>query len=90
MSQQVEKLYEKAQSSPNNFSFDELCILVEGAGYEFDRQKGTSHKIYKHPKIRDRYDAMVNIQNDHGRAKSYQVKIVLGLIDKYNLLEGRR
>ncbi|MCK9594215.1 MAG: type II toxin-antitoxin system HicA family toxin [Candidatus Omnitrophica bacterium] len=81
------KIYEKACASSNNLSFLELCNLVEGAGFVFDRQKGTSHKIYKHPLIRDRIDAMVNIQDVHGKAKSWQVKVVLDLIEKYGLIK---
>lgn len=77
------KVYRKACNSANNLSFSELCCLVEGIGYVFDRQKGTSHLIYKHPEIKDRIDSLVNIQDDHGKAKPYQVKLILSLIEKY-------
>lgn len=82
----ISKIYAKARASANNISFSELCYLVEEAGFKFDRQRGTSHIIYKHPNIQDRFDAMVNIQDDHGRAIPYQVKLVLDLIEKYGLL----
>ena len=79
------KLYEKAYASPSSFTFSELCSLLEGAGFVFDRQKG-SHKIYKHPSIQNRLEGLVNVQNDHGKANAYQVKAALNLIDKYELL----
>ena len=82
----INKIYSKACASVNNITFSELCSLIEDVGFEFDRQKGTSHKIYKHPMIQDRLDSMVNAQDDHGKAKPYQVKIVLDLIEKYGLL----
>lgn len=91
MSPRSEDLYEKALVSPNNFTFAELCTLVEKVGFESKRQKGTSHRIYKHPLIHDPVDGygLINIQNVHGKAKPYQVRIVTGLIEKYSLLERR-
>ena len=79
------ELYERAQSSPNNFSFSDLCYLVEGLGYELKRSKG-SHRIYKCKKIHDRYDAMINVQDYNGKAKPYQVRKVLQIIEAYDLL----
>lgn len=83
----VEKIYRNAINSTSNVSFQDLCYLVEYVGFEKRRQKGTSHRIYKHPKIGDMQDAMINIQDDSGKAKSYQVEIALELIEKYNLLK---
>ena len=42
------------------------------------RQTGSSHRIYKTPWPGD---PRVNIQNDRGKAKTYQVKQVLRAID---------
>jgi hypothetical protein len=42
-------------------------------------QKGSSHRIYKTPW---QGDPRVNIQNDKGKAKAYQVKQVLKAIDR--------
>lgn len=41
------------------------------------RQVGTSHRVYKMPW---EGDPRVNIQDDHGRAKPYQVRQVLAAI----------
>ena len=76
------KLIARARQSANNLSFDELCFIVEHIGFVFDRQKG-SHRIYKGTS----YDMpIVNIQNCDGKAKPYQVKQVLDMIDRYDLV----
>ncbi len=43
------------------------------------RQKGSSHRIYKTPWPGD---PRVNIQNNKGKAKAYQVKQVLMAIER--------
>jgi hypothetical protein len=43
------------------------------------RRTGTSHAVFR---TRWQGDPRVNIQNDHGQAKAYQVKQVLTAIDK--------
>jgi hypothetical protein len=43
------------------------------------RQDGSSHRIFKTPW---RGDPRVNIQNDRGKAKAYQVRQVLKAIDR--------
>lgn len=43
------------------------------------RQSGTSHQVDKMPW---KGDPRVNIQNDHGKAKSYQVRQVLAAITR--------
>jgi predicted RNA binding protein YcfA (HicA-like mRNA interferase family) len=78
----LRKLYEAARTSPNNMSFRELRTLVEAAGYEFRRQKG-SHLFFVHPEFRD----VINIQGRRGKAKPYQVKQVLRRIEENGILE---
>ncbi|GAB3711019.1 toxin HicA [Nocardiopsis nanhaiensis] len=41
------------------------------------RRRGTSHRVYRIPWPGD---PRVNIQNDHGQAKAYQVRQVLAAI----------
>jgi hypothetical protein len=43
------------------------------------RQQGTSHRVYRMPWPGD---PRVNIQDDHGKAKPYQVRQVLAAIKK--------
>ena len=76
------KLYQKALGSPANFRFSDLVSLLRGAGYEFEKQKG-SHQFFRHPLTKDK----VNVQDDHGEAKPYQVRQVVAKIREFDLLE---
>jgi len=76
------KALEQMRASPKNFHFGDLCNVVAAHGYEEVRQKG-SHHIYQHPTRPDL--PMINLQDDNGRAKPYQVRQVLTIIDDYNL-----
>ena len=78
-----DKLYRKAKKSPGNLSFTEICSLAEHVGFEFRNQSG-SHKIYKHPKIKK----MLNFQPDKSKAKKYQAKQLVAIIENNNLMEG--
>lgn len=75
----LEKLLQKARASNNNVDFDDICKLAELAGFEFVRSNG-SHKLYRHNSI----SQLMNFQNDHGKAKPYQVKQLLNSIEKLN------
>jgi hypothetical protein len=70
------RLLTRARNSPGNLRFDEVCQLAECHGFVFARQKGTSHRIFKHPKLRD----VMNFQSDRGKAKAYQVRQLLDAI----------
>jgi len=77
----VPEIIERMRHAPAAVRFADLQRVCEhyfGAA----RQRGTSHAIYKTPWPGD---PRVNIQNDKGRAKAYQVRQVLQAIDK---LEG--
>ena len=51
------------------------------------RQSGTSHQVYKTPWPGD---PRVNIQNNKGQVKPYQVRQVLAAIDKLEQQAGGR
>jgi len=74
----IEKILEKMRLSPFNVRFRDVCSVC-GHYFGEPRQKGTSHRIFKVPWI---YPPLINIQNFKGKAKEYQVKQVLGAIDK--------
>lgn len=76
-----DKLLKKAQQSPNNLRFEELCQLAVCYGFVFDRQKG-SHHIYEHPKLRD----LMDFQPKDGRAKPYQINQLLEAIQDLGAL----
>lgn len=80
-----DKIFIKAKKSAENLTFKELCALAEYAGFEFRNQTG-SHKIFKHPKVK----RMINLQpdkNDKSKAKKYQTKELVELIEDFNLME---
>lgn len=74
----VEKIIAQMRTNPKGVSFQDLCKVCDSCFGEA-RQKGSSHRIYKTPW---QGDPRVNIQNDKGKAKAYQVKQVLKAIDR--------
>lgn len=78
------KLLDMMRQEPANVRFNDLCKVCEEY-FGKPRQSGSSHVIFKTPWPGD---PRVNIQNDKGRAKTYQVRQVLMAIDK--LKEERR
>ena len=79
-----EKLIKKARNSPNNLDFDDACALAESAGFvERKRTSGSSHRIYKHPEVRE----LLNLQEYNGKAKPYQVRQLLSLIEDLGMEE---
>jgi len=64
--------------NPRGIKFNDLCKVCDFY-FGSPRNEGTSHRVYKTPWAGD---PRVNIQNDKGMAKSYQVKQVLKAIDR--------
>ncbi len=77
---QRRKLLQKALSSPKNVRFSEMATLLEAFGFRLSRIKG-SHHIFVHPQVRE----LVNLQNVGGKAKPYQIRQLLRLVERYNL-----
>ncbi len=75
-------VYNELKKNPKNVHFNKLCSAAELFGFRFRGGKG-SHVIYR----RDGIKEMLNFQNIEGRAKPYQVRQLLKIIDKYNLLK---
>jgi hypothetical protein len=82
----IRKLYQKALNSPNNLDFNELRALAKGVGFIPRKRTGSSHEAFKHSEIKG-LKSLLNLQEDSGKAKPYQVRQLLELIDEYNLLE---
>lgn len=80
MTIKIDVILQKMRNNARNIRFLELCKVCE---YYFGspRQHGSSHCVYKMPW---QGDPRVNIQNNKGKAKPYQVKQVLQAIDKLN------
>ena len=66
------------RDNPKNVRFADLARLCD-AHFGEPRQKGTSHRVYRTPWPGD---PRVNIQNDKGKAKPYQVRQVVKAIEK--------
>ncbi|VVB86621.1 Uncharacterised protein [uncultured archaeon] len=74
--------YAELKENPKNVHFNRLCSTAELFGFVFRGGKG-SHRIYVRKGIRE----ALNFQNVGGWAKPYQVKQLLKIIDKYDLLK---
>lgn len=74
----IDELVSDMRRNPKNVRFADLCRVCEHF-FGAPRQVGTSHRVYKTPWAGD---PRVNIQDDHGKAKTYQVRQVLAAIDK--------
>ncbi len=75
---QIEKLLNEISNNPANVKFTDLCRVCEHY-FGKARQSGSSHRIYKTPW---QGDPRVNIQNNKGKAKAYQVKQVIKAIER--------
>jgi len=63
-----------------NVSFSDMVNLVEGFGFELARTSG-SHHIFTHAGIAE----LVNLQEIGGKAKPYQIRQFLRLVERYDL-----
>lgn len=66
------------RDNPKGIKFSDLCKIC-GHYFGEPRQIGSSHRIYKTPWPGD---PRVNIQNNKGMAKPYQVRQVLKAIER--------
>ncbi len=74
------KILEKALDSAANVSFADMRKLVEAFGFRLSRIKG-SHHIFVHDSVPE----LANLQEVRGKAKPYQVRQFLKLVEEYNL-----
>ena len=74
----VDDIVRLMRQNPKGVSFHDLRKVCERY-FGKARQSGSSHRIYKTPW---QGDPRVNIQNDRGKAKHYQVRQVLLAIDR--------
>ena len=74
------KLFKKIISGSENIRFDDVVTVVEAFGFRLARISG-SHHIFK----RDGIPKLLNLQNLNGKAKAYQIRQFLALMDEYNL-----
>ena len=74
----IETTVANMKRTPKGVRFHDLCKVCDHY-FGAPRQTGTSHRIYKTPW---QGDPRVNIQNDKGMAKAYQVRQVLKAIQR--------
>ena len=74
------KILAKALSSPANVRFAQMQRLVEAFGFRLLRVSA-SHHIYGRAGLREQ----VNLQEVSGKAKPYQIRQFLKLLERYNL-----
>jgi predicted RNA binding protein YcfA (HicA-like mRNA interferase family) len=74
------KLLQRVLSGSKNIRFADFISLVEAFGFRRVRTSD-SHQIFEHPAIGE----LVNLQNRKGKAKPYQIKQFLELVELYNL-----
>ncbi len=73
----LEKIVKRMRDNSKGVKFDDLYKICEF--YFGEARSIGSHRIYKMPW---QGDPRINIQDDNGKAKAYQVKQVLQAIDK--------
>lgn len=84
MVDKINKILHKAITSSKNIRFNDIVLLIEAYGFKLSRTSG-SHYIFINPEIKE----IINIQNVKSKAKPYQVKQFLSLIEKnYLIMEG--
>jgi len=74
------KLLKKALAGSKNIRFDDMVTLVEAFGFHLSRVRG-SHHIFAHPQVPE----LVNLQEVNGKAKPYQIRQFLRLVERYSL-----
>lgn len=75
----VARLLDAARGNPAAVRYSALLHLVHAVGYTLARQSG-SHQIFTAPGL-----PLINLQREAGKAKPYQVRQVLAIIDAYHL-----
>ena len=77
-----EGIYQGLKERATNVRFEELCRAAELFSFKFKGGKG-SHRIF----VREGIKELINFQDVRGKAKPYQVRQFIKLIEKYNLVE---
>jgi len=80
----IDDILAQMKQDPTGVRFKDLCKIYDHFFGE-PRQKGSSHRIYKTPW---QGDPRINIQNDKGKAKAYQVRQVLLAIKRLEVNHG--
>jgi len=74
----IAEIITKMKHNPKGIRFQDLCKVCDHY-FGKARQRSSSHRVYKTPW---QGDPRVNIQNDNGMAKAYQVRQILKAIER--------
>jgi len=75
------KLLDKLLSGSYDIRFEDFQALLDGFGFSLDRVRG-SHHIYSHSLISEQLSAQ---PRHDGKAKPYQLRQFIKLIEEYDL-----
>jgi len=81
---QIDEIIASMTQNAKGMRFTDLCKVCDHF-FGKPRQSGGSHRVYKTPW---HGNPRINIQNDKGKAKSYQVKQVLLALEKLEVSHG--
>ena len=74
----ITEILSQMRKNPKGIKFNDLCKVCDSY-FGKPRQSGSSHRVYKTPWVGD---PRVNIQNNKGKAKPYQVRQVLQAVER--------
>jgi hypothetical protein len=74
----IDSILTSMRENPENVRFAEACKVADHF-FGKPRQSGSSHCVWRMPWPGD---PRANMQNDHGKAKRYQVEQLLAAIDR--------
>lgn len=80
----IDEIILKMKQNPKGIRFNDLSKVCDQYFGKPHKSSG-SHRVYKTPW---QGDPRINIQNDKGKAKAYQVKQVLLALDKLEVNHG--
>jgi len=74
------KLLQTIIAGGKNVAFDDMVRLVEAFGFRLARVR-SSHHIFVHANVNE----LINLQKIKGKAKPYQIRQFLKLVERYHL-----
>jgi hypothetical protein len=75
-------MLEELRTNPKDVRFERLCTIAEAFGFRLRGGRG-SHRVYVRGGVRE----ILNFQSMQGKAKPYQVRQFIKIIERYGLLE---
>ena len=77
------KLLSRIMNNQKNVPYNDFTTVVVAFGFNCTRREG-SHQIFKNATVTE----FINLHEENGKAKPYQIKQFLSLVEKYKLKLG--